>query len=80
MEDQNRIEKLLEQVRDGQRESLEEYRRVTSQSLELQQRAVKRQEQLGKTYRIALIASAALVILIVGLIVYLLQYLPTRYR
>jgi CRISPR/Cas system CMR-associated protein Cmr1 (group 7 of RAMP superfamily) len=80
MEDQKRIEELLEQIRDAQRESLDEYKRVTSQSLELQRRAVKRQEQLGKTYRIALIASAALIIGIVGLIVYLLQYLPARYR
>lgn len=80
MEDQNRIETLLEEIRDAQRESLEEYKRVTSQSLELQQRAVHRQEQLGNTYRIALIASAALIIAIVGLIIYLLQYLPTRYR
>ena len=80
MEDQKRIEKLLQEIRDGQRESLDEYKRVTSQSLELQQRAVNRQEQLGKTYRIALLASAALIIGIVGLIVYLLQFLPTRYR
>jgi CHASE3 domain sensor protein len=73
-------EKLLEEIRDLQRESLEEYRRVTSQSLELQQRAVRRQEQLGKTYRVALIASATLIIIIVGLIIYLLQLLPSRYR
>ncbi|PYS85817.1 MAG: hypothetical protein DMF62_17840 [Acidobacteria bacterium] len=47
MEDQSRVEKLLEEIRDAQRESLEEYKRVTSQSLELQQKAVNRQEQLG---------------------------------
>ena len=80
MEDQSRVEKLLEEIRDAQRESLVEYKRVTSQSLELQQKAVNRQEQLGKTYRIALIASALLVIGIVILIFYVLQFLPTRYR
>jgi type VI protein secretion system component VasF len=80
MEDQSRIEKLLEEIRDAQRESLEEYKRVTTQSLELQQKAVSRQEQLGKTYRVALIASALLVIGIVILIFYVLQFLPTRYR
>jgi len=80
MEDQSRVEKLLEEIRDAQRESLEEYKRVTSQSLELQQKAVNRQEQLGKTYRIALLASAILVIGIVILIFYVLQFLPTRYR
>ena len=80
MEDPNRIEKLLEEIRDAQRESLAEYKRVTSQSLELQQRAVSRQEQLGKTYRIALIASAFLIVGIIALIFYLLQFMPTRYR
>ena len=80
MEDQSRIEKLLEEIRDVQRESLAEYKRVTSQSLELQQRAVSRQEQLAKTYRVALIASALLVIGIVILIFYVLQFLPMRYR
>jgi hypothetical protein len=80
MEDQKRIETLLEEIRDAQRESLDEYKRVTSQSLELQARAVARQEQLGKTYRAALIASAILIIGIILLIFYLLQYLPTRYR
>ena len=80
MEDQKRIEKLLEEIRDAQRESLDEYKRVTSQSLELQQRAVNRQEQLGRTYRIALIVSALLIAGIVGLIFYLLQFMPARYR
>ena len=80
MEDQSRVEKLLEEIRDAQRESLAEYKRVTSQSLELQQKAVNRQEQLGKTYRVALIASALLVIGIVILIFYVLQFLPPRYR
>jgi hypothetical protein len=80
MEDQKRIEKLLEEIRDAQRESLAEYKRVTGESLELQKRAVNRQEQLGKTYRIALIASALLVVGIVALIFYVLQFLPSRYR
>jgi len=80
MEDQSRVETLLEEIRDTQRESLAEYKRVTTQSLELQQKAVNRQEQLGKTYRIALIASALLVIGIIVLIFYVPQFLPTRYR
>jgi len=80
MEDNVRIEKLLEEIRDSQRESLEEYKRVTSQSLALQQKAVSRQEQVAKIYRYALIASAVLVIGIIALIFYLLQLLPPRYR
>ena len=78
--EETKTEKLLEEIRDLQKQSLEEYKRVTAQSLDLQQRAVNRQEQLGKTYRVALLASATLVTIIIGLIIYLLQYLPSRYR
>lgn len=80
MEEQSRTEKLLEEIRDLQRENLDEYKRVTTQSLEMQKRAVDRQEQVAKTYRIAMIASAILIVGIIALIFYLLQYLPTRYR
>ena len=80
MEDQGRVEKLLEEILDVQREQLEQYKNVTKRSLELQQTAVGRQEQIGKIYRIALVVSAVVVVGIIGLIFYLLQYLPTRYR
>ena len=43
--------RLLEEIRDVQREHLAEYRNVTRQSLELQRQAVMRQEQLGVMYR-----------------------------
>ena len=80
MEDQSRIEKILEEILDVQREQLEQYKNVTKRSLELQQIAVGRQEQISKIYRIALIVSAVVVAGIIGLVFYLLQYLPTRYR
>ena len=80
MEDQSRVEKLLEEILDVQREQLGQYKNVTKRSLELQQTAVGRQEQIGKIYRIALIVSAVVVAGIIGLVFYLLQYLPTRYR
>lgn len=51
METDDRLHKLLEEIRDGQREHLAEYRRVTTQSLELQQRGVARQEQFSLVYR-----------------------------
>jgi hypothetical protein len=51
MEDQSRVEKLLEEILDVQREQLEQYKNVTKRSLELQQTAVGRQEQIGKIYR-----------------------------
>jgi hypothetical protein len=44
MEADDRAHKLLEEIRDVQREHLTEYRRVTQQLLELQQRAVARPE------------------------------------
>ena len=80
MQDQGRVEKLLEELLEVQREQLEQYKNVTKRSLELQQTAVGRQEQIGKIYRIALIVSAVVIAGIIGLIFYLLQYLPTKYR
>ncbi len=80
MEEQNGVERLLEQILEVQREQLEQYKSVTKRSLELQQTAVGRQEQIGKIYRIALVVSAIVVAGIIGLVFYLLQYLPTRYR
>jgi preprotein translocase subunit Sss1 len=80
MQNENEITALLAEIRDIQREHLDEYKRVIKQSLDLQQKAVNRQEQLGKTYRIALIVSAVLILGIVGLIIYLMQFFPTHYR
>lgn len=57
---------LLVEIRDLQREHLDEYRRVTQESLELSRRAVRRQEQFGRLYQRALIA-AALVVAATGL-------------
>ena len=64
--------RLLEEIRDLQREQLAEYRRVTQQSLELQKRAVERQQQLGQLYSRVVGLGAGLVILLIGLLVYLL--------
>ena len=67
--------RLLEEIRDAQREHLAEYRSVTRQSLDLQKQAVMRQEQLGAMYRrvIAVGGAVALVLLV------LLGYLLTRW-
>lgn len=80
MQDSEQITELLREIRDVHNEHLREYRKVTQRSLELQERAVDRQEQLSKTYRFALIVSGVLIVGIVLLIVYLMTYLPTRYR
>lgn len=71
-ESDERIEKLLEEIRDAQREQLAEYRRVTAQSLELQQRAVSRQQEIGGLYRRVVFLGAGLVLVLLGLLAYLL--------
>ena len=66
------IRQLLKEIRDTQREHLAEYRRVTERSLELQQRAVARQEQMAAVYRKLLIVGGGLVATLLVLLVYLL--------
>ena len=66
------VRQLLREIRDAQREHLAEYRRVTERSLELQQRAVGRQEQLGHLYRRLLGVGGVLVAVLLSLLVYLL--------
>jgi len=72
MEADERTRRLLEEIRDAEREHLAEYRRVTQQSLELQQRVVARQEQLGAIYRRMLLLGGVLVAWLLALLVYLL--------
>ena len=72
MQESGEIKELLTELRDVQREHLAEYRKVTQRSLELQQQAVTRQEQLGTLYRRVVVACALLVIFIVVIIIYLM--------
>ena len=72
MDADERTHRLLEEIRDAQREHLAEYRRVTERSLELQQRAMARQEQLGGLYRRMLLLGGVLVAGLLGLLLYLL--------
>lgn len=75
MERSDEIIELLKEIRGGQQEQLEQYKAVTQRSIELQQRAVDRAENIGKVYRGALTVSAILIIGIILLIVYLLTLL-----
>jgi cytochrome c-type biogenesis protein CcmH/NrfG len=72
MEDRDHVRTLLEEIRDTQREHLAEYRRVTQQSLELQQRAVSRQEQVSLLYRRIVLVGGVLVAALLTLLAYLL--------
>ena len=72
MEGDDETRRLLREIRDAQREQLAEYRRVTERSLELQQRAVTRQEQIGHLYRRLLLVGGVVVAALLVLLVYLL--------
>jgi cytochrome c-type biogenesis protein CcmH/NrfG len=66
------IRELLRDIRDAQREQLAEYRRVAERSLELQQRAVARQEQIGHLSRRVLLGGGIVMVFLLALLVYLL--------
>ena len=72
MEADEHTHRLLEEIRDAQREHLAEYRRVTRQSLELQQRAVARQEQISLIYKRIVLLGGLLVAVLLGLLLFLL--------
>jgi hypothetical protein len=75
MDRSDEIIELLKEIRDVQSEHLAEYKAAAQRSIELQQRAVNRAENIGKIYRIALAVSAVLIIGIIVLIFYLLSFL-----
>lgn len=79
MNEPDEISELLREIRDIQTEHLNEYKRVTQRSLELQERAVERQEKLSTLYVRVILASAILVLGIVSVIIYLISFLPRRY-
>ena len=72
MEPDERTHKLLEEIREAQREHLAEYRRVTQQSLDLQQRAVDRQQELSRLYKRVVLLGGGLVVVLMVLLLYLL--------
>jgi len=70
--------KLLEEIRDAQREHLAEYKSVTRQSLDLQRQAVTRQEQLGTMYRRVIAVGGVASLVLVILLAYLLMRWGSR--
>ncbi len=70
-EDEKTI-RLLEEIRDASREHLAEYRRVTERSLDLQQRAVARQAEVGALYKRIVRLAGSLLFVLLLLLVYLL--------
>ena len=72
MEPDDRTHRLLEEIRDAQRDHLAEYRRVTQQSLDLQQRALDRQQELGRLYRRIVALGGGSIVVLMALLLYLL--------
>ena len=69
MADERRTEQLLGEILEVQRQHLEEYKRVTSQSLELQRQGVDTQARHVRMYRKFIVAGT---VVIATLVVYLL--------
>ena len=69
MTQNNRTEQLLTEILEVQRAQLDEYKRVTSESLQLQRRAVDAQVRYIRLLRPMLIVGS---VVIAGLIVYVL--------
>ena len=70
--------KVLEEIRDAAREQLALYRKVTEQSLELQQKAVERQEKFAAVYRRVLLSGGIMVVVLLALLVALLMRWGSR--
>ena len=76
MNDDSRIEQLLTQILETQRAHLEEYKRVTSQSLDLQRQGVETQYRHVRLYRRVLYALAIVLIGLVAYVVWLSRMIP----
>ena len=75
MESDERILKLLEEIRDDQRELIREYQRVTETATGLQKQAVDRQESMSRLYKGVVAFGGVLVVGVVIVIIYLLYVL-----
>lgn len=71
MNDDNQTEQLLTQILEAQRAHLDEYRRVTSQSLDLQRQGVEAQSRHVRLYRRVLYVLAVVLMGLVAYVVWL---------
>lgn len=65
------IERLLEEIRDVQQEHLAEYRTVTRRSLEIQEAAANRADQISRLYERALLVGGVVVAVFILLVLYI---------
>ena len=76
MNDDNRTQQLLTQILETQRAHLEEYKRVTSQSLDLQRQGVETQSRHVRLYRRVLYVLAMVLLGLVAYVVWLSRMIP----
>ncbi len=74
MEKSEEILKVLQEIRDAQREHLEDYQRVATQSVALQEDAVARQKFITDLYKKVLVVGGIVVVVLLGLILYLMRF------
>ena len=75
MSENDRIEQLLAQILEVQRANFEEYKRVTSQSLELQRRAVETQSHHVLLYRLVIVACAIIIVVLGAYVFWLSRFI-----
>jgi len=76
MNDDSRIGQLLAQILEAQRAHLEEYKRVTSESLALQRQGVETQHRHVRLYRRVLYALAIVLVALVAYVIWLSRMIP----
>ena len=64
--------KILNEIRDLQREHLAEYRKVSEEALQIQRNALARQELIAGVYRRVVVLGGVMVLALTVLLVYLL--------
>ena len=74
MNESDRTEQLLSQILDAQRAHLEEYKRVTSQSLDLQRQGVETQSRHVRLYRRVILIGAIIMVGLVAFVVWLSRF------
>jgi hypothetical protein len=76
MQADGKTHQILEEILSVQKEYLAEYRRVTSETVDLQRQAVERQVQFGRLYKRMMMVGLPVVLVIIALIFSLLTLLP----
>ena len=76
MADERNTEELLGRILEVQRQHLEEYKRVTSQSLELQRQGVDTQARHVRMYRTFIVAGGVVFAILVVYLLWLSAKLP----